>query len=395
HQNGLGQALGAHLPAYNRTTDYRHPSNSPPTISQQPHAAPSSSLAYSVQQPAATSPAMKRKQVDPIASTNKRRRETGADEGDSYDIDGNQQGAKHWTDEEKSRLFNWLMGPGQEDHWNALRATKNSCLRECAVEVFGGKKTYQALKGCYERNFNLFKQIYAFETAHGQPSSSANLSALSEADRIREFERRLSIVRKTGTDIGSVTARTIDHWHRVGWYELFYRRWHGDPATTRPVQGRSSVVGTTNSIGGGADEAEDDDPTSAMDGTHFNVDPSSMNGLNGMAHDRQQQQHVYINPQDLRENNPPPPAAPPGIAPTGQQQQQSTNPDLTNAPILNFPLTQDLTARIFHYLNLQAQIAQEKLDYLRRREARELKELNARKELEKTQNNRNKSERAF
>jgi hypothetical protein len=73
---------------------------------------------------------MKRKQVDPIVSTNKRRRETGADEGDSYDMDGNQQGAKHWTDEEKSRLFNWLMGPGQEDHWNALRATKNSCLRE-------------------------------------------------------------------------------------------------------------------------------------------------------------------------------------------------------------------------------------------------------------------------
>jgi histone acetyltransferase MYST4 len=200
-------------------------------------------------------------------------------------------------------------------------------------------------------------------------------------------------------------------------------RWHGDPATTRPIQGRTSVVGTTNSIGGG-DDAEDDDPTSAMDGTHFNVDPSAMNGLNGMAHDRQQQQHVYINPQDLRENNPPPPPAPPGIAPTGQQsttaglrsqtQQQPPHPqqhaqhsqppppppshlppDLTSSPILNFPLTQDITARLFHYLNLQAQIAQEKLDYLRRREARELKELNARKELEKTQSNRNKSEKAF
>jgi DNA primase len=206
-------------------------------------------------------------------------------------------------------------------------------------------------------------------------------------------------------------------------------RWHGDPATTRPIQGRTSVVGASNSIGGG-DDAEDDDPTSAMDGTHFSVDPSAMNGLNGMAHDRQQQQqqqqqHVYINPQDLRENNPPPPPAPPGIASTSQQQQQQSTsaglrsqtqqqhsqqqqqqqhsqqppahlpPDLASTPILNFPLTQDLTARLFHYLNLQAQIAQEKLDYLRRREARELKELNARKELEKTQSNRNKSEKAF
>ena len=189
---------------------------------------------------------MKRKQVDGSMNnqTQKRRRETGGggDEGDSYDMDGNAQGAKHWTDEEKSKLFTWLMGANQEEHWNALRATKNSCLREvcpqrifysnffinlylqCATEVFGGKKTYQALKGCYERNFNLFKQIYAFETAHGQAGGNSNLAGLSEADRLREYERRLQIARKAGSDVGNITARTIDHWHRVGWYDLFYRR---------------------------------------------------------------------------------------------------------------------------------------------------------------------------
>ena len=77
---------------------------------------------------------MKRKQVDGSMNnqTQKRRRETagGGDEGDSYDMDGNAQGAKHWTDEEKSKLFTWLMGANQEEHWNSLRATKNSCLRE-------------------------------------------------------------------------------------------------------------------------------------------------------------------------------------------------------------------------------------------------------------------------
>lgn len=45
-------------------------------------------------------------------------------------MDGAAGGAKHWSDEEKTKLFNWLMGVGQEEHWNALRATKNSCLRE-------------------------------------------------------------------------------------------------------------------------------------------------------------------------------------------------------------------------------------------------------------------------
>jgi len=140
--------LGNHLApgvgpagAYTRSTDYRNPSTSPPTLSQQgapTHGAASSShspLTFTVTQGGATSPAMKRKQIDPnmTAQLNKRRRgETagGGDEGDSYDMDGGGQGAKHWTDDEKSKLFSWLMGPGQEDHWNSLRATKNSCLRE-------------------------------------------------------------------------------------------------------------------------------------------------------------------------------------------------------------------------------------------------------------------------
>jgi hypothetical protein len=182
---------------------------------------------------------MKRKQIEVMNTQVLKRRREG-DDSDAFDIDGNAQGAKHWTDEEKSKLFSWLMGPGQDDHWNSLRATKNSCLREvrvvtlhtifvlidrvqCAVEVFGSKKTYQALKGCYERNFNLFKQIYAFENFHSHQGNVA-VSALSEADRLREYERRLQTARKAGCDVGNVTARTIDHWHRVGWYDLFYRR---------------------------------------------------------------------------------------------------------------------------------------------------------------------------
>lgn len=144
HQNGLGQALGNHLaagvghaPTYSRN-DFRNPSTSPPTLNQpgsSNHAGTSSSHSTFAVQAPVTSPAMKRKQVDGTQNvqTIKRRRETGGpggDEGDGYDLDGGAQGAKHWTDEEKSKLFSWLMGPGQEEHWNSLRATKNSCLRD-------------------------------------------------------------------------------------------------------------------------------------------------------------------------------------------------------------------------------------------------------------------------
>ncbi|KAG6898214.1 hypothetical protein C0992_003326 [Termitomyces sp. T32_za158] len=93
-----------------------------------PVAPPSHSPLFTVT-PGHTSPGMKRKQVDPpLPQVLKRRRD--AEDGDAFDLDGTGQGAKHWTDDEKSKLFNWLMGPGHDEHWNALRATKNSCLRE-------------------------------------------------------------------------------------------------------------------------------------------------------------------------------------------------------------------------------------------------------------------------
>lgn len=140
--HSLGQALGSHLapppPTYARSDPnaYRHPSTSPPTLNQ-PHAGPSNhqGIAYAVnssaQQQQVTSPALKRKQMDAqmnanAQAINKRRKD---DDADGFD-DGGGQGAKHWTDDEKSKLFRWLMGPNSDDHWAALRATKNSCLRE-------------------------------------------------------------------------------------------------------------------------------------------------------------------------------------------------------------------------------------------------------------------------
>ncbi|PPQ64137.1 hypothetical protein CVT24_008767 [Panaeolus cyanescens] len=458
HQNGLNQALNTHLAAglqqqqqqsYSRPNEYRNPSTSPPTLTQQAQAAASSShspLTFANVPGGTTSPAIKRKQVDNLtAQAAKRRRDTvGGEDDGGFDMDGSGGGAKHWSDDEKTKLFNWLMGVGQEEHWAALRATKNSCLRECALDVFGGKKTYQALKGCYERNFNLFKQIYAFESSQGGLSS---LSALSENDRLREYDRRLQLARKNGTDVGNITARVIDHWHRVGWYDLFYRRWHGDPATTRPSQGRNAA-GPSAALGAAEDVDDDDAP----------LDFSDQQLLNGMGtHDRQPQvpqqqqpqQHVYINPQSLRENplsqpqpppitapqaqpqnvtamrqaqqqqqQPPPPptilssgipglSAPPigtnGLGSAGVGASTSSAPGIGNVPVgnqpdptmINLPLTHELISRCLHYLGLQSQVAQEKLEYLRRKEAREVNELNAKKDMEKAAQSRNKTEKAI
>jgi hypothetical protein len=141
----LNQALGSHLtptisarPAFHDGGGYRL-SDSPPTILD-PNGAPragqaiaSSSISpvhefSASENPAASGP--KRKQSEGMTANSssqpgKRRRETD----DPFDVDA-VHGSKHWTDDEKTKLFDWLMGPTEDEHWNSLRATKNSCLRE-------------------------------------------------------------------------------------------------------------------------------------------------------------------------------------------------------------------------------------------------------------------------
>ena len=84
-------------------------------------------------------PAEKRSAPEPVvASGSKRRRTTNADrgDGDEDDDDGDAAtagGARHWTDEEKGTLFDWLMGPTHDDHFEALRTKKNTCFREVCL----------------------------------------------------------------------------------------------------------------------------------------------------------------------------------------------------------------------------------------------------------------------
>jgi hypothetical protein len=67
----------------------------------------------------------------------------------------------------------------------------------------------------------VFKQIYAFQSFSQQLGP---IDVQSDGDRIREYERRLQEARKGGCDVGGINARTVDHWHRSGWYNLFHHR---------------------------------------------------------------------------------------------------------------------------------------------------------------------------
>ncbi|KAL0579578.1 Histone acetyltransferase [Marasmius crinis-equi] len=379
---------------------------------------------------------MKRKPDTPLSQASNKRRREPADDMDSFDMETGGQGAKHWTDEEKTKLFSWLMGIGQDEHWQSLRSAKNSCLRECANEVFGGKKTYQALKGCFERNFNLFKQIYAFEQYHAAAGSGSILT-WADADRLKEYERRLQVARRAGCDVGNVTARTIDHWHRAGWYTLFHHRWHGDPQTTKPTTSVSRGGQLNN------DELDGDDDNEHMDfdalansprlATGHPLSPPSTNP-NTMNHVQERQQTLpsYVNPQSLSHSSPTVPsnashaqhshashANTPSATSTStlvssstltsghsSQQSRSTLPIQTPVPTISTPqmspatsvaapasssdstpvtvtLTQGMINAYLQFLQIQTQTGKMKLEYMRRREEREEAESNQRREVER------------
>ncbi|KAF9237605.1 hypothetical protein BU15DRAFT_88618 [Melanogaster broomeanus] len=404
--SSLNQALGSHLtPTLSSRATFHEAAyrltDSPPTIidangtarSTQAVAGPSHSPMHEFAVPLTNeSPAtnaLKRKHTDgvnPITNgqLGKRRRE-GEEVGD-FDADS-VHGSKHWTEDEKTKLFTWLMGQGEDEHWNALRTAKNSCFRECAVEVFAGKKTYQALKGCYERNFNLFKQMYAFEAFHAH-SGSPPVASVNEGDRLREYERRIQSARKGGCDVGNLNARTIDHWHRIGWYNIFYRRWNGDPATTRTPT-RHNGNGPPSSGGAGrVEEVDDEDNSLDMSEPPPPPPPPQPQHTPSPSYSQpMSSQHFTVEDHavvaEAGASRSPNRSVPSFQKPVSPQPEQS---------LVNFSIPQNLMAACLQVLQAQAQHSKLKLDYLRRREEREEKENSARQEMERIRLEREQAE---
>ncbi|KAJ7263408.1 hypothetical protein C8J57DRAFT_1470733 [Mycena rebaudengoi] len=269
---------------------------------------------------------------------------------------------------EKTLLFQWLMGPAHDDHLNSLRATKNSCLRECAAEVYRGKQTYQALKDCYERNFNLFKQIYSFESFHAR----GPITVHGETDRLRQYDRRFGAARRAGQSSTGIASAG-----RTFFTEDISRprRWHGDhdPATTKSVAARGSVP-TPMSV---VDEPEiDDDQT-----LDFSDSPST-NGMNHMP--------SYVSPQQTpREAAPPPPTPPlpPPKLPPPNPVRAVAHAHVYQPPaparVARRPGAREHLTLTGNAFRVQTQTGKQELEYLRRREEREEKESTQPRELER------------
>lgn len=151
----LNQALGSHLtPTLSARSTFHDGAfrltDSPPTILDsngsgarptQPVPGPSRSPIHEYTVPLTNdSPAtnaLKRKHADGAnanAMSNSQLSKRRRDGQDVTEFDGDSvHGSKHWTEEEKTKLFTWLMDTSEDEHWNSLRSTKNSCFREVCI----------------------------------------------------------------------------------------------------------------------------------------------------------------------------------------------------------------------------------------------------------------------
>lgn len=280
----------------------------------------------------------KRKQPDsatPDASGKKRRQRAatvvGEDGEEGQDLDvGPNGGAKHWTDEEKSRFFTWMLS--SDVHWDAFRTRMNTVFREvrlpasqatycgtdlpdalvlqCSNELFPGRKSYTALKSCYHRNLEVFKQVHAFQVFsanHLRQIHAENPNAAQPS-----VDTMLETARSAGLNVGNLNVKVIDRWYETGWYDLFKKRWDTgncylvtcylnlhryryriDPKTGLPAPYF------------GPSEPAEDGPSSVphtIMGLHSTIDPQLMAGSQSAdgpysaASDGSQQTYVYSPP---------------------------------------------------------------------------------------------------
>ncbi|KIP04391.1 hypothetical protein PHLGIDRAFT_195715 [Phlebiopsis gigantea 11061_1 CR5-6] len=172
-------------------------------------------------------------------------------------------GPKHWTDEEKSRLFHWLLD--SDERWEAFGTKMNTVFREGSTQLFNSRKSFTALKSCYHRNLEIFKQMYVFEaflaeaaassaqsettgpiaststngTISLEPSEVADCPVppafFSATERHVFLDRKLELAKTHNVPVSNLSVKVIDHWFDMEWFALFKRRFQEDPKTGLPV----------------------------------------------------------------------------------------------------------------------------------------------------------------
>ncbi|KIL67331.1 hypothetical protein M378DRAFT_177418 [Amanita muscaria Koide BX008] len=136
----------------------------------------------------------------------------------------------HWSDSDKTALFEWLLGPDSDKIADKLKVNPGRVFRKAVESVFIGKYNESSIKGQYDRSLKTFTYILQLEAFTGGGG---------DADE-NGYDTRIDAARRNGVQVGNLTSKTIVKWFDLGWYDLFKSRHGKSPKVTRPVVYSSS-----------------------------------------------------------------------------------------------------------------------------------------------------------
>ncbi|KAK7460611.1 Histone acetyltransferase [Stygiomarasmius scandens] len=144
---------------------------------------------------------------------------------------------KKWTDHEKDKLFNFVLGPDHDSNF-ALSKVNKGKLFEKAAQHIGGRDA-AAIERQWNSAMDIYKALDAFRRVTGGGGDGdrdiGDREGWDWTDGSFLEQRLADAVQKGRVSSGDLTVKAIQLWETKGWYKLFKGRLQDDPKIHREV----------------------------------------------------------------------------------------------------------------------------------------------------------------
>ncbi|KAI6011134.1 hypothetical protein EDC04DRAFT_2610023 [Pisolithus marmoratus] len=166
--------------------------------------------------------------------------------------------AGKWSNEETWSLLDALLGP-DSTVYDLLMTYPKAAFKKVAEKTFDGHRTFESVKGRYERLRKVFTQILTYESFTGNGDGDADTE---------DFDGRIEKARQAGKAVGDLNGTVLKVWYEKGWYTLFNNRLGNHPGLSHERECHSGQISDADIVNleseSGVDGGESDpDETSA------------------------------------------------------------------------------------------------------------------------------------
>ncbi|KAG6818384.1 hypothetical protein H0H93_005416 [Arthromyces matolae] len=128
-----------------------------------------------------------------------------------------------WSDEDRTTLFNFYLGPESDAMYERLKVNANYAHKKAAQTLFKKKYTESACKSQYQRAYETFNHILVFEGFTGG-GGDGDIETPDGDLSDGQLEVRMTRARKGGRDLGKLSVKTYKKWLDNEWYTWFNDR---------------------------------------------------------------------------------------------------------------------------------------------------------------------------